>query len=47
MSDVSGIDLVAPQVRDLRQAAAFDGPFGRTFSFDNPDGCPITIHDKG
>jgi len=25
----------------------FDGPFGRTFSFVDPDGYTITIHDKG
>ncbi len=25
----------------------FDGPFGRTFSFRDPDGYVITIHDGG
>ncbi|MDQ8705972.1 VOC family protein [Streptomyces sp. LHD-70] len=25
----------------------FDGPFGRTFAFVDPDGYTITIHDKG
>ncbi len=24
-----------------------DGPFGRTFTFGDPDGYAITIHDKG
>jgi predicted enzyme related to lactoylglutathione lyase len=24
----------------------FDGPFGRTFSFADPDGYAITVHDK-
>ncbi|MBB5852189.1 putative enzyme related to lactoylglutathione lyase [Amycolatopsis umgeniensis] len=24
----------------------FDGPFGRTFAFSDPDGYVITIHDK-
>ena len=23
----------------------FDGPFGRTFAFLDPDGCAVTIHD--
>ena len=27
--------------------APFDGPFGRTFSFRDPDGYVITIHDRG
>ncbi len=27
-------------------AAPFDGPFGRTFTFADPDGYAITIHDK-
>lgn len=25
----------------------FDGPFGRTFSFRDPDGYVITVHDAG
>lgn len=25
----------------------FDGPFGRTFAFADPDGYTITVHDKG
>lgn len=25
----------------------FDGPFGRTFTFADPDGYSITVHDKG
>lgn len=24
----------------------FDGPFGRTFTFTDPDGYAVTIHDK-
>jgi predicted enzyme related to lactoylglutathione lyase len=24
----------------------FDGPFGRTFTFSDPDGYAVTIHDK-
>lgn len=27
-------------------AAPFDGPFGRTFSFADPDGYAVTLHDK-
>lgn len=26
-------------------AAPFDGPFGRTFSFTDPDGYLVTVHD--
>jgi predicted enzyme related to lactoylglutathione lyase len=33
----AGVKIVAPP---------FDGPFGRTFSFSDPDGYVITIHDK-
>lgn len=27
--------------------APFDGPFGRTFTFADPDGYQITLHDNG
>jgi Glyoxalase/Bleomycin resistance protein/Dioxygenase superfamily len=27
-------------------AAPFDGPFGRTFTFADPDGYLITLHDR-
>lgn len=27
-------------------AVPFDGPFGRTFSFADPDGYAVTIHDQ-
>jgi predicted enzyme related to lactoylglutathione lyase len=27
-------------------AAPLDGPFGRTFTFTDPDGYAVTIHDK-
>jgi predicted enzyme related to lactoylglutathione lyase len=26
--------------------APFDSPFGRTFTFTDPDGYAVTIHDK-
>ncbi|MDF2991533.1 MAG: putative enzyme [Microbacterium sp.] len=25
----------------------FDGPFGRTFAFADPDGYHVTLHDRG
>lgn len=28
-------------------AAPIDGPFGRTFTFADPDGYQITLHDRG
>jgi predicted enzyme related to lactoylglutathione lyase len=36
--------LEAGGVRILQQP--FDGPFGRTFTFADPDGYAVTIHDK-
>ena len=27
--------------------APFDGPFGRTFTFADPDGYHVTLHDRG
>ena len=27
-------------------ASPIDGPFGRTFTFADPDGYPITLHDR-
>ncbi|OUD86518.1 hypothetical protein BC477_00890 [Clavibacter michiganensis subsp. michiganensis] len=26
--------------------APFDGPFGRTFAFADPDGYHVTLHDR-
>jgi predicted enzyme related to lactoylglutathione lyase len=37
-------DLAAAGVPVL--AAPIDGPFGRTFTFRDPDGYAITIHDR-
>jgi predicted enzyme related to lactoylglutathione lyase len=37
-------DLVAADVPIL--AAPVDGPFGRTFTFADPDGYAVTIHDQ-
>jgi predicted enzyme related to lactoylglutathione lyase len=43
----------AQALHDALQSAAvpiatppFDGPFGRTFTFTDPDGYAVTIHDK-
>lgn len=36
--------LVAADVAII--AAPFDGPFGRTFSFADPDGYAVTVHDQ-
>lgn len=33
----AGVPVVTPP---------FDGPFGRTFTFTDPDGYAVTIHDK-
>lgn len=33
----AGVPIVTPP---------FDGPFGRTFAFTDPDGYVVTIHDK-
>ncbi|NTW38302.1 MAG: VOC family protein [Cellulomonadaceae bacterium] len=48
--------LHATDVQDIRDAlvadghaivtAPFDGPFGRTFTFADPDGYQVTLHDR-
>ncbi|WP_316296094.1 VOC family protein [Clavibacter michiganensis] len=45
-TDVQGIHdaLVADGHRIV--TAPFDGPFGRTFAFADPDGYHVTLHDK-
>ncbi|PPF89974.1 glyoxalase [Clavibacter michiganensis] len=45
-TDVQGIHdaLVADGRRIV--TAPFDGPFGRTFAFADPDGYHVTLHDK-
>ena len=35
--ETAGVPIVTPP---------FDGPFGRTFTFTDPDGYAVTIHDK-
>ena len=35
--DAAGVPILTPP---------FDGPFGRTFAFADPDGYAVTIHDK-
>ena len=49
--------LHAPDAQEIHDALAaagttivtepFDGPFGRTFTFADPDGYQITLHSKG
>jgi len=49
--------LHAPDAQEIHDALAeggativtapFDGPFGRTFTFADPDGYQITLHTKG
>jgi predicted enzyme related to lactoylglutathione lyase len=34
----AGVRIVAPPI---------DGPFGRTFTFADPDGYAVTLHDRG
>lgn len=38
-------DLAAAGVQIV--AAPSDGPFGRTFTFQGPDGYAVTVHDQG
>ena len=48
--------LYAPDSQDIRDALAaagvpivtapIDGPFGRTFTFADPDGYHVTVHDR-
>ena len=48
--------LYAPDSQDIHDALAaagvpivtspFDGPFGRTFTFADPDGYHVTVHDR-
>lgn len=53
----AAIWLHATDVQDIHDALAtdgqrivtapFDGPFGRTFTFADPDGYHVTLHDRG
>jgi predicted enzyme related to lactoylglutathione lyase len=43
------VDAVAARIAEAGQpilVEPFDGPFGRTFTFADPDGYAITVHDK-
>jgi predicted enzyme related to lactoylglutathione lyase len=45
-TDVQAIhDALAADGRTI-VSAPFDGPFGRTFTFADPDGYQITLHDR-
>jgi predicted enzyme related to lactoylglutathione lyase len=51
-----GVWMHAPDAQDIHDALAvagtsivlapFDGPFGRTFAFTDPDGYTITLHSR-
>jgi predicted enzyme related to lactoylglutathione lyase len=44
------VDAVLDRVRAAERPIVtepYDGPFGRTFTFADPDGYAITVHDKG
>jgi predicted enzyme related to lactoylglutathione lyase len=53
----AAIWMHATDVQDIHEALVadghrittepFDGPFGRTFTFADPDGYLITLHDRG
>src|SRR6478609_2730676 len=42
----AAIWLHATDVQAIHDALAADGPFGRTFTFADPDGYQITLHDR-
>ena len=45
-ADDRGVDaLVAAGTTIV--SAPVDGPFGRTFTFADPDGYQVTLHDRG
>lgn len=46
-TDVQGIhDALVADGRTI-VSAPIDGPFGRTFTFADPDGYQVTLHDEG
>ncbi|GAA3669098.1 VOC family protein [Microbacterium marinilacus] len=46
-TDVQGIhDALAADGHEIA-SAPIDGPFGRTFTFADPDGYRVTLHDRG
>lgn len=46
-TDVQGIhDALAADGHEI-VTQPFDGPFGRTFAFADPDGYHVTLHDQG
>jgi len=36
-----------PRAQIIDYSAPADGPFGRTFTFADPDGYQATLHDRG
>jgi catechol 2,3-dioxygenase-like lactoylglutathione lyase family enzyme len=46
-TDVQAIHDALAADGHLIVAAPIDGPFGRTFTFADPDGYRVTLHDRG
>jgi catechol 2,3-dioxygenase-like lactoylglutathione lyase family enzyme len=46
-TDVQGIHDALVADRRTIVSAPIDGPFGRTFTFADPDGYQVTLHDRG
>lgn len=44
--DAQGLHDALAAARVPIVAGPFDGPFGRTFTFTDPDGYAITVHDR-
>jgi predicted enzyme related to lactoylglutathione lyase len=45
--DAQGIHDALAAVGTTIVSAPVDGPFGRTFTFADPDGYQVTLHDRG
>ena len=37
---------IIEQAEEIQRLRPIDGPFGRTFTFADPDGYRITLHDR-
>ena len=46
-TDVQAIHDALAADGEVIVSAPIDGPFGRTFTFADPDGYRITVHDRG
>ncbi|WP_440708864.1 VOC family protein [Herbiconiux sp. YIM B11900] len=45
-TDVQAIHDALADARHVIVSAPIDGPFGRTFTFADPDGYHVTLHDR-